>query len=113
MGHKSYVLHHVQKRKKISKNLEPFPATTKLKRIFDKLIYIVAFLSPLVNLPQFYKIIHDKTAAGVSLLSWSSFLLLACIWLTYGIIHKDKPISYMNAGLIITQVAIIIVILIY
>lgn len=113
MGNKTFGLHHLQKRKKISKKLEPFPATTKLKRIFDKLIYIVAFISPLVNIPQLYKIIHEKTAAGVSLTSWSSFLLLACIWFAYGIIHKDRPITYMYLGLIITQVAIIIAIFIY
>jgi len=113
MGNKSSGIHHIQKRKKVSKDLEPFPATTKLKRIFDKLIYVVAFISPLVNIPQLYKIIHEKTAAGVSLTSWISFLLLACIWFVYGIIHKDRPITYMYLGLIITQVAIIIAIFVY
>jgi len=113
MGNKNFGLHHLQKRKKVSKKLEPFPATTKLKRIFDKLIYLVAFISPLVNIPQLYKIIHEKTAAGVSLTTWGSFLLLASIWFAYGIIHKDRPITYMYLGLIITQVAIIIAIFIY
>ncbi|MFH1801268.1 MAG: SemiSWEET family transporter [archaeon] len=100
--------HHYNIRKRIHKKYEPYPHPDKLKRIFDKIIYIAVILGPIMNLPQLYKIWHYKEAAGVSFISWASFSVGSATWLLYGLLHKDKPILIMNSFLIIIQVLIAI-----
>ncbi len=80
-------LHHIHKRKKHSSN-----ETT----ILDYVVYLVSIISPFMILPQLYLIWVNKETAGVSALSWSSFIFFNFIWIYYGIIHKDKPIIITN-----------------
>ncbi len=75
------------KKKKIHKH-----SKHKLKKFMDKAIYFVAFFGPLMTIPQVMKIWVEKNASGISLISWGSYLIAATFWLTYGIIHKEKPI---------------------
>jgi len=106
-------LHHLHKRKRIYKKFEIYPHPKKLKRIMDKLIYLIAILTPLMTLPQVYKIWIERNPVGVSALTWSSYLLAACFWLSYGILHKEKPIILVNVLMIILEIIIIIGVLTY
>ena len=106
-------LHHFHLRKRIFQNLERFPHPDKFKRFYDKLIYFVVFLGPILNLPQLIKIIIIKDASGLSILSWLGFSSLSLIWMGYGILHEDKPIIYANIGLFSIQILIIIGIFLY
>lgn len=72
----------------------------------DKLIYLVVIGGPIMNLPQLLKIWIEKDSSGVSILSWVAFAIGSCIWLIYGIAHKDKPIIFMNSALMVVQIAI-------
>ncbi len=88
--------HHFHVRKRVHEKLEKYPNTNKWKRFLDKLIYFVGILYPLMALPQIFKIWTEKNAIGVSALTWGLHLVCAIFWLTYGIIHNEKPIILTN-----------------
>jgi len=103
MGTHSQGLHHFQIRKRTHQKHEPYPHPDKLKRFFDKVIYFVVILGPIMNLPQLFKIWIYQNATGVSLVSWIGFTIFSIIWLIYGILHKEKPIIFMNLFLMVIQ----------
>lgn len=101
--------HHLKKRyKNLDKELP-----SKTKKFVDTAIYFIGIAGPLMTIPQVIKIFVSKTAAGVSLLSWISYTIIALFWLWYGILHKDKPIIITNLGWFIVDLIIIIGTLIY
>jgi uncharacterized protein with PQ loop repeat len=106
-------LHHHSIRKRIYKKNEPFPHPEKLRRVFDRLIYVAVIFIPLLNIPQLFKIWYYKSAAGVSAISWFGFSIFAVIWTIYGILHDEKPIVYMHLLLILMQLSIAIGAVIY
>ncbi|MDD4975510.1 MAG: SemiSWEET family transporter [Bacteriovorax sp.] len=113
MSNQSKGLHHYHIRKRIYQKHEPFPHPQKLKRNYDKLISVIAFVAPLANLPQLFKIFSEKDALGVSAISWVFFFIIAAIWLGYGILHKDRNIITMYSLLMVTEASIIVGIIFY
>jgi len=106
-------LHHFHKRKRIHQKHEPYPHPNKLKRFIDKFIYVVSIIGMVFTIPQITKIWIGKTAAGVSLISWVSYLFGAVFWLAYGILHKEKPIIFSYSIWILLEISIILGILVY
>jgi hypothetical protein len=49
----------------------------------------------------------DAKPGGVSLLSWSAYLLLACLWFVCGLRKRDKTIYLACIGWILLDLAII------
>lgn len=90
-------LRHIHKRKRTTKKLKPFPTENKTAKIFDRIIYPAAMISPIMTIPQIMKIWVEQNAAGVSLLSWSAYTISGIFWLMYGILHKEKPIIFANS----------------
>ncbi len=107
------VAHHLHTRKRIYKNLEPYPNPNKWKRLMDKLIYAAGIIGPLTIIPQLIKVWFEKNASGVSIISWIAFLIGACFWLVYGIMHKEKPIIFTYLIWIIFQAFLILGIILY
>ena len=106
-------LHHVHKRKRIHHKKEKYPHPNKFKSFIDRLIYVVAIVGPIITIPQVLKIWLEQSAAGVSLVSWSFYLIGSLIWLSYGIMHKEKPIILSNCLWLIANIFIVLGILIY
>ena len=106
-------LHHFHKRKRMSEKGEPYPNPNKWKRLMDKLIYFVAIFGPVMSIPQILKIWLHKSAAGISEITWSSYLLISIFWLIYGAMHKDKPIIFANILWIVINTIIIIGVVVY
>ena len=75
----------------------------KLTVLFDKIIYAVVFIAPILNLPQLFEVWFNRNAAGVSFISWFGFSILSVVWLIYGILHKEKPLIFMNIALAVVQ----------
>ena len=48
------------------------------------------------------------TASGVSLVSWASYLVAACLWLIHGVRKHDTSIYLACIGWIILDAAIVI-----
>ena len=109
----THAFHHLHKRKRVYQKQEPYPHPNKLHRIVDHLVYLVALLGPILTIPQVTQIWFNKTAVGVSLFSWSAFVVMESVWLTYGIIHKEKPIIITNIGWLTVEILIVIGVVIY
>ena len=108
MSNNTEGFHHYHIRKRIHQKHEQFPHPDKFKRIFDKVIYVAVIVGPIMNLPQLFKIWVSQSASGVSFTSWISFSIISVFWFIYGILHKEKPVIFMNFALIIVQALIAI-----
>ncbi len=85
----------------------------RFKRILDKTVYFTGALSIVMAIPQVLQIYLNQSAAGVSFITWFTFMINAVIWTTYGIVHKEKPILMMYISYFIIDVFIVIGILMY
>lgn len=85
-------LHHLSKRKRLFKKFEKYPSDKKFIRFLDRLLIIIAVVGPIMAIPQLYQVYFYQNAAGISALSWFSWAAMNLIWLTYGFVHKEKPI---------------------
>jgi uncharacterized protein with PQ loop repeat len=79
----------------------------------DKAIYIVGIGGVFVFLPQLLKVWDSKNVAGLSLVSWVGMAIGSLIWVAYGLIHKQKPIIFINISLAIMQGLIVLGIILY
>lgn len=70
-------MHHLQQRKRVFLNLEQYPHPEQAKRWMDKLIVAASLFGPIMTIPQLAKIYIEKNAAGVSVVSWAAYLLVA------------------------------------
>lgn len=104
-------LHHLHLRKRIHKDLEPFPARTAWLRLLDRVVLAVGIIGPLTTIPQILKIFILEDAAGVSVISWGTWMILDIPWIIYGIVHRERPIAvtytlwlFMNAAVFVEAV---------
>lgn len=68
----------------------------QLIAILDVVIYPLGFLGILAALPQVYEIWVLHNAEGVSVLSWSCWVVLSFFWTMYGLAHKAPAITFIN-----------------
>ncbi|MBU2639645.1 MAG: hypothetical protein KKG75_02970 [Nanoarchaeota archaeon] len=106
-------LHHFQIRKRIFEKREKYPSSSKVKRYMDKVVFVMGAFGPIMTIPQLYEIWIKKNAAGVSAISWGSYLIIAIFWLFYGIVHKEKPLIFMYILWIIFDIFIVAGTIIY
>ena len=106
-------LHHIHKRKRIHLKKEKYPSPNKWVSLMDKLIYLVAIAGPLITIPQVLKIWIEQNPSGVSVLSWGGYFIGAFFWVTYGFIHKEKPIILANLLWIIFTSLIVVGVFVY
>lgn len=85
--------------------INPYHSRTT-KAGIDRWIYLAVIAGPIMTIPQIYDI-WVRHMTGVSLISWLAYLVIACMWLTYGLKHRDKPIISVQIIWIITDIAII------
>lgn len=67
----------------------------------------------LMTVPQVLTIWVGHQAAGVSVISWSAYLLSAILWFGYGIQKRDKNIYLPCVGWVALDAAVIIGAVIY
>jgi uncharacterized protein with PQ loop repeat len=106
-------LHHFHKRVRIHEKHEKYPHPDKRKNLMDRLIYFIAILGPVVTLPQFTKVWIDKSAIGVSFITWGSYAVISLFWLIYGLLHKERPIILSSSANLVMQLSVAIGTLIY
>jgi hypothetical protein len=73
----------------------------------DKLLPVLSVFTMLMTLPQVYTVWFEGNAAGVSLLSWSAYLLAACLWFLHGLQRHDKTIWVACIGWVIVDAAVV------
>lgn len=80
---------------------------TKPKGLIDRLIFVAVIATPVMTLPQVYDI-WFKHAKGTSLVTWTSYVIIAFVWFAYGLKQKDKPIIIMQALCIVTYSSVVV-----
>jgi len=103
--------HNLHQRKRVHLKKEKYPHPNKFKRYLDIIAYIAAILGPLIAIPQLWKIWYSQNALGVSILTWSGYMVGGIFWLLYGVAHKEKPIIIMNLLWFVLSLIIILGIL--
>lgn len=79
----------------------------KRQSSIDKLVYFAVIFGPMMTLPQVYSIWIEKSD-GVSVISWVSYLVIAVVWLLYGLKHREKPIIIVQLLWIVLDVLIVV-----
>ncbi|MDP3970192.1 MAG: hypothetical protein Q8P90_00665 [bacterium] len=86
------LIHHQKKRHRKKNKPHPITEHPTFKKYIDRVVYVVAFIGPLMTIPQITKVWTEPGAEGVSVISWSTYFGLNFFWLTYSILHKEKPL---------------------
>jgi uncharacterized protein with PQ loop repeat len=60
------------------------------KSILDHVVLVASFLYPMSGLAQVWSVFQGNTA-GVAISSWTGFAAFSLLFLSYGIMHKIKP----------------------
>ena len=82
-------------------------------RYFDNLIGAISIIYPLTGFAQVFKIWTEKTAAGVSLLTWGAFLIFTIPFLIYSFLIKDGKLALMWSLWVVVYVSVIAGVLVY
>ena len=77
------------------------------------LVGVMSIFTLVMTVPQILTIWVSQQAAGVSVLSWSAYLLSAVLWFWFGIQQRDKNIYLPCVGWIGLDAAVIVGALIY
>jgi uncharacterized protein with PQ loop repeat len=72
-----------------------------------RILPFVSVASMVMTLPQIWTVWVEGQVAGVSLLSWGTYLLGACLWLVHGLARRDKAIYVACIGWILLNGAVV------
>ncbi len=81
--------------------------------VLHRLLGSLSVFTMLMTIPQVLTIWVSRRAAGVSILSWSAYLVSAVVWLWYGLQKHDKNIYLPCLGWILLDSAVIVGVLFY
>lgn len=79
----------------------------------ERVLRLLSVATMLMTVPQILTIWIGGNAAGVSLVSWASYLFSACLWFVYGIRKRDKTIYLACVGWVILDAAVVIGIIVH
>ena len=79
------------------------PSDTKLRGLLGGM----SMFTMIMTVPQVWAIWVGHQAAGVSILSWSAYLVSAVLWLWFGIRRRDRNIYLPCLGWIALDAAVI------
>ena len=72
-----------------------------------RILGFMSAFSMLMTIPQVWTIWVHHEARGVSIVSWSAYLLSALLWFVYGLRQRDKNIYLPCIGWIGLDVAVV------
>jgi len=73
----------------------------------DHSIYLIGILAPLMGGTQALKIWTEKTADGIAIQFFAFNVFANIFWLTYGVLHKEKPIIMMYSLWLVVNISIV------
>ena len=79
----------------------------------EKVLRGLSVFTMLMTVPQVWTIWVGGNAAGVSLVSWVSYLIAACLWFVYGLQKNDKTIYLACVGWVLLDAAIVIGVIVH
>ena len=95
--------------------LHPLPPTAGMHvdTMFRRLLGGLSIFTLLMTVPQVLTIWIGHQAAGVSILSWSAYLLSAVLWFWHGLRRRDRNIYLPCIGWAGLDVAVIVAAVLY
>ena len=78
----------------------------------ERILRALSIVTMLMTVPQVIAVWIGPSVEGVSLVSWLSYLVSACLWIVYGLRKHDKTIYLACIGWILLDSAIVIGILV-
>jgi uncharacterized protein with PQ loop repeat len=83
------------------------------KTVMSRLLGGMSVFTMLMTVPQVLTIWVGHQAAGVSVVSWSAYLVSAILWFWYGLQKRDKNIYLPCVGWVALDTAVIVGAVIY
>ncbi|MBT6068848.1 hypothetical protein HOG48_03760 [Candidatus Peregrinibacteria bacterium] len=105
--------HHIHQRKRKAKDLAPYPHPNKWIGGLDRAMLFIAIVGPLFNIPQIAKIYIGQEVAGLAITTYILLLTMKIPWITYALVHKEKPLLITSILWACSHISIIVGILIY
>ena len=78
-----------------------------------RLLAAMSVFTMLMTIPQVLTIWIGHQAAGVSIFTWSAYLVSAILWFWFGMQKRDKNIYLPCVGWMVLDVAVIMGVIIY
>ncbi|MCC6608742.1 MAG: hypothetical protein IT515_03570 [Burkholderiales bacterium] len=78
-----------------------------------RVLGVASIITMLLTVPQVLTIWVGHQAAGVSVISWSAYLVSALLWLWHGVLQGDRNIYLPCIGWVSLDAAIIVGALVY
>jgi hypothetical protein len=88
-------------------------ASARAEVVLRRLLGGMSAFTLLMTVPQVLTIWVGQQAAGVSVLSWSAYLLSALLWFGFGLMKRDKNIYLPCVGWIALNGAVVAGALVY
>lgn len=104
---------HLHARRRLFKNLSPYPHPDILRRRLDTVMLVIGPLAPLALLPQVLELYRIQDASTFSLLTWCALTATNLLWTVYGLLHREPAVLFANIGFAILNSAIVIGIVLY
>lgn len=80
---------------------------------FEKVLRGLSVFTMLMTVPQVLTIWIGRDAGGISLISWLSYLVAACLWFVYGIQKQDKTIYLACVGWVLLDAAVVVGVIVH
>ena len=81
--------------------------------IFSRVLGAMSVFTLLMTIPQVWTVWVGHQVSGVSVISWSAYLLSAVLWFWYGLQKRDRNIYLPCVGWVGMDAAVIVGALIY
>jgi uncharacterized protein with PQ loop repeat len=78
----------------------------------DKLLPVMSVFTMAMTVPQVWGVWVQGQTSGVSLLSWSAYLLSAVLWLLDGLRKRDPTIWVACIGWVLLDAAVVVGVLV-
>jgi len=79
----------------------------------DRIMLTFGVLGPIATIPQIMNIFVDRQTAGISVPSWSFYVVSSVMTLSYGIVHRLKPLIVSGALWLVVNSLVVIGCVIY
>ena len=84
--------------------MHPPPVSTTSKTSFDRVLYAFSIITILMTIPQ---------VLSVWIITWSTYLVSACVWLVHGLKQRDPTIYRACLAWIVLDASIVVGALVY
>lgn len=91
----------------------PAGVASRSETVFGRALGAMSVFTMLMTVPQVLTIWVGHQAAGVSVVSWSAYLLSAILWFAYGLQKRDKNIYLPCVGWAGLDAAVIVGAVVY